>query len=451
MPGAELVPLLAVAMGLLALVNVLVYFHVAMGSKTYRFVFAAVALEAGADRRSSTRLPSRSRPSSSAVSGLVAVLQYHAATAVCRWRPEPLPDDHDAFALSAPSTLELSVVLPCHNAGAGLRDVLRRLGRELEEVGSYEVIVVSDGSTDATVSIAGEFEGNGVRTLQYPLRSGKGQALRIGLSEARGRYIAFLDADGDIDPEALRPFLTLMSLYEPDIVLGSKRHPLSEVRYPPLRRLLSWTYHLLGRLLFRVNVRDTQTGLKLIRRDVLAAVLPRMLEKRYAFDLELLVVARRLGFTRVFEAPVRIEYQFASQVNVGAALRIFLDTLAIFYRRYILNSYARTMDWPPLGRKAGPKPVAGNGRTNGHLRILFLNWRDIENPEAGGAEVFTHEVAKCWVEGGHEVSLLTSGFRAAGLSTPSTECGSAEWVAFARVRSMRRSRGSSPGSGASTS
>ena len=159
------------------------------------------------------------------VSGLVAVLQYHAATAVCRWRPEPRPDDHDAFALSAPSTLELSVVLPCHNAGAGLRDVLRRLGRELEEVGSYEVIVVSDGSTDATVSIAGEFEGNGVRTLQYPLRSGKGQALRIGLSEARGRYIAFLDADGDIDPEALRPFLTLMSLYEPDIVLGFEAAP----------------------------------------------------------------------------------------------------------------------------------------------------------------------------------------------------------------------------------
>ena len=70
-----------------------------------------------------------------AVSGLVAALEYHAATAVCRWRPEPRPDDQAAYALSAPSTLELSVVLPCHNAGAGLRDVLRRLGRELEDVG----------------------------------------------------------------------------------------------------------------------------------------------------------------------------------------------------------------------------------------------------------------------------------------------------------------------------
>ena len=94
-------------------------------------------------------------------------------------------------------------------------------------------------------------------------------------------------------------------------------------------------------MLFRVNVRDTQTGFKLIRRDVLAAVLPRMLEKRYAFDLELLVVARSLGFTRVFEAPVRIQYRFASQVDLRSVFGIGLDTLAIFYRHYILNTYRR--------------------------------------------------------------------------------------------------------------
>ena len=130
-----------------------------------------------------------------------------------------------------------------------------------------------------------------------------------------------------------------MDLYDPDIVVGSKRHPLSDVYYPPLRRLLSSTYHRLTRLLFRVKVRDTQTGFKLIRRDVLASVLPRLLEKRYAFDLEFLVVARSLGYKRVFEAPVQIDYKFASHVNPSAAVRIGLDTLAIFYRHYILNTY----------------------------------------------------------------------------------------------------------------
>jgi glycosyltransferase involved in cell wall biosynthesis len=272
------------------------------------------------------------------------------------------------------------------------------------------------------VSIAEEFSEEAVRVLHYPKRAGKGNALRVGLAQARGRYVAFIDADGDIGPEAIRPFVALMSLYEPDIVLGSKRHPLSEVHYPLLRRVLSWTYHKLARLLFRVKVSDTQTGMKLIRRDVLAAVLPLMLEKRYAFDLELLVVARRFGFKRVFEAPVRIEYQFGSQVNIRAALHIFVDTMAIFYRRYVLNTYrpdggsfARELTPSPqdaLSRHAVAVPGSAHasGGRNGRHRILFINWRDIRNPDAGGAEVFTHEVARRWVEEGHEVSLLTSGF-----------------------------------------
>jgi hypothetical protein len=93
-------------------------------------------------------------------------------------------------------------------------------------------------------------------------------------------------------------------------------------------------------LLFGLNVRDTQTGMKLIRREVLEAVLPRLLEKRFAFDLEFLVVAKQLGFGRLFEAPVTLDHKFASTVNPAAIVRILLDTAAIFYRRYLLDYYA---------------------------------------------------------------------------------------------------------------
>ena len=290
-----------------------------------------------------------------------------------------------------------------------MRAVVERLLGQLDEVGSYELIVVSDGSTDETVATARSFASDRVRVIEYPLREGKGHALRVGLREARGEYVAFCDADGDIAAEALPSFLTLMRLYDPDVVLGSKRHPLSDVYYPPARRLLSWTYHKLTRLLFRVNVRDTQTGLKLIRRDVLAAVLPRMLEKRYAFDLEFLVIARSLGFARVFEAPVRIDYRFASHVNPRATLGIVRDTLAIFYRHHILDTY-RSAGLPGI---AGRRFARAPHRWRERARVCFINWRDVENPEAGGAEVVTHEVAKRWAARGYDVTQLSSGFAGA--------------------------------------
>ena len=407
--AADILPILAVAMAWMAVVNVLVYFHIAMASRAYLICLAGVVAEAaaiGAFHDTAEQVA----VATAIVAAVVAFLQYEAAASICRWRPQIAPPAAGRVSpLAEPSTLDISVVLPCHNAGPALRAVVERLLEQLDEAGSYEVIVVSDGSTDETVATARSFASEAVRVIEYPLREGKGHALRVGLREARGEYVAFCDADGDIAAEALPSFLTLMRLYDPDVVLGSKRHPLSDVYYPPVRRLLSWTYHKLTRLLFRVNVRDTQTGLKLIRRDVLVAVLPRMLEKRYAFDLEFLVVARSLGFARVFEAPVRIDYRFASHVNPGATLRIIRDTLAIFYRHHILDTYRGAGLAGTAARRFGRAPRGWRERA----RICFINWRDVENPNAGGAEIVTHEVAKRWAALGHDVTQLTSGFAGA--------------------------------------
>lgn len=364
--AAELVPILALAASMLALANVLVYFHVALGTRAYVFVAAGGVAEVLLAARFHTDGRELALIALCVTTAVVA-MQLHAAVAAAHWRPRLARPVGGAGFEEAPS-VDVTVVLPCHNAGSGLRSVLDGIATALRDV-THEVIVVSDGSTDDTVAVAHAARER-VRVLHYGRRIGKGHALRVGLSDARGRYVAFLDGDGDLDPESLRAFVTLMGLYEPDIVLGSKRHPLSEVRYPPLRRLLSWGYQRLTRLLFRVNVRDTQTGLKLIRRDVLAAVLPRMLEKRYAFDLELVVVARVLGYTRLFEAPIRLEYRFSSRVDPRATLWVLVDTLAIFYRRYVLGTYGspvrsrpRVETTPLVVRASEPAPaLGGSGR-----------------------------------------------------------------------------------------
>jgi hypothetical protein len=126
-----------------------------------------------------------------------------------------------------------------------------------------------------------------------------------------------------------------------DIVVGSKRHPDSRVSYPPLRRLQSVLYQLLIRILFDVSVRDTQTGLKLLRRPVLAQVLPLLAVKRFAFDLELLVVAQHVGYRRIVEAPVELNFKFESTISPSAVFNILWDTAAIFYRLRILRYYDR--------------------------------------------------------------------------------------------------------------
>jgi hypothetical protein len=95
-------------------------------------------------------------------------------------------------------------------------------------------------------------------------------------------------------------------------------------------------------LLFRLDVRDTQVGLKVFRREVADEVIPLLLVKQFAFDLELLTVARAFGFRRVRELPVRLDYQFTgSEVRSSTVARALWDTAAIFYRLRILRTYQR--------------------------------------------------------------------------------------------------------------
>ena len=346
--ASTLVPVLAAAAGFLALFWQLSFFHVAVESKAHALILVvgvAEVLFLGIFARSGMIIAVTALSTAS----VATLLHYIGARAVSRWSPpltrlRPHQEVDSEPSTSSDGDIELSMIVPCYNPGPALEAFLTRLTGELQQDGANEIIVVSDGSTDDSVGIARRFASPSFRVIHYAERSGKGHALRVGLSSARGSYIGFIDGDGEIDPQAVGPFLSLVRLYEPDVILGSKRHPMSVVSYPRLRRIMSWVYHKLTRVLFRINVRDTQTGLKVIRRDVLREVLPRMLEKRYAFDLELLVVARVLGFTKVFEAPVRIDYRFSSNVNPDAVFRILLDTAAVFYRRFVLDTYRHAGD-----------------------------------------------------------------------------------------------------------
>jgi glycosyltransferase involved in cell wall biosynthesis len=237
-------------------------------------------------------------------------------------------------------TLDVSIVVPYFNPGGRLRSTVEHMVRVLDASGmTFEIITVSDGSTDGSPFTLEGFPESVVRRLEFATNLGKGHALRAGLGVGRGRYLGFIDADGDISPEFLAPFVSIMLEQEPDILIGSKRHPESSVQYPPLRRLYSWGYQHLIHLLFRLRVRDTQVGIKLVDRRVVADVLPLLRESRFALDLELLVLAHRLGYTRIVEAPVRIDERFGSTISLKAVWLLLVDTLALFVRYSVRRQY----------------------------------------------------------------------------------------------------------------
>jgi glycosyltransferase involved in cell wall biosynthesis len=236
--------------------------------------------------------------------------------------------------------LDVSIVVPYYNAGARLRRTVEHMVRVLDASGmTFEIITVSDGSTDGSPFTLDGFPDSVVRRVRFATNVGKGHALQVGLGMGQGRYLGFIDADGDISPEFLAPFVSIMRTEEPDIIIGSKRHPDSSVHYPPLRRLYSWGYQHLIHLLFRLNVKDTQVGIKLVDRRVIADVLPMLRESRFALDLELLVLAHRLGYTRLVEAPVRIEERFGSTISLKAVWLLLVDTLGLFVRFDVLHQY----------------------------------------------------------------------------------------------------------------
>lgn len=211
-----------------------------------------------------------------------------------------------------------------------------------------ELICVIDGKIDDTFNKASRFAKNftNVKVIGYGTNKGKGYAIRFGMAESKGDIVGFIDAGMDLNPKGLYMLLEHFEWYNADVIVGSKRHPVSKVHYPWQRKILSIGYQILAWLLFGLKIKDTQVGMKFFKRDVLEKVLPRLLVKKFAFDVEMLAVSNFLGFKRMYEAPVELRLHFGgtstitSQKFLRSVLRMLVDTLTVFYRLRILNYYS---------------------------------------------------------------------------------------------------------------
>lgn len=241
----------------------------------------------------------------------------------------------------------LSLIIPVYKQEKTIARNLRHILGELELLGhAHEVIVVIDGQEDGSRQESEKVKSPYLVVTGYKTNHGKGYAVRFGIAKSHGDIIGFIDAGGDIKEEGLSMMLEHFRWYNADVIVGSKRHPVSKVNYPTERKILSWGYQMIIKILFGLHIRDSQVGMKLFRRQVLEDVLPRLLVKQFAFDIEILAVANHLGYRRIFEAPVELDFSAKSSITSKNFWHVIFhtlwDTLAVFYRLKILRYYDNT-------------------------------------------------------------------------------------------------------------
>ncbi len=217
----------------------------------------------------------------------------------------------------------LSFVIPAHNEEARLPQSLERLEAYLRGLPyGVELIIVDDGSADRTHAIAAGFAGGlpanaRLEVLRHEVNQGKGAAIRDGCLAASGQYVAFMDADLACPPEDSAKLLAAME-QGADVAIGSRIQPDgSDMRasQPPARRLAGWLFTFVRRLLVLRDIVDTQCPLKGFTRDAAQAIFSRQRLSGWAFDAEIIDLARRLGY-RVEVVPVRWTHQEGSRLSL---------------------------------------------------------------------------------------------------------------------------------------
>ena len=240
----------------------------------------------------------------------------------------------------------LSIIVPAYKQEKTIKKDLENIIDTLKlgiKNYDFEVICVVDGMLDDTYKEAKKIKSEKLKVFEYDNNQGKGHAVRFGMGKAKGDLISFLDAGMDISPKGIMMLMAHMDWYNADIIVGSKRHPASRVNYPFIRKVLSFGYHLGVKILFGLDLRDTQSGIKIFKREVVEKILPRLLVKTYAMDIEILAVSKYLGFDRIYEGPIEVTFsKTTSAIRWDTSFWMAWDTLAVFYRLKILHYYDDT-------------------------------------------------------------------------------------------------------------
>ncbi len=235
--------------------------------------------------------------------------------------------------------MELSVIIPAYNEEKRIRKTLETVIAYLDrKKHNYEIIVVNDGSTDKTKEVIQEFvkdSGNKkIKVHDNPCNKGKGYSVKQGFLAATKLWILFTDADLSTPIEELETCMRHAGTAA--VVIGSRNLPMSQivVKQPFLRSTLGKLFPFFVRLLLLPEIRDSQCGFKLFRKDVAAAVAKRQQIEGFCFDVEQIFIVKKCGFI-IKEVPITWSNDERSKIRViRDSLFMFFDLLRIRWNAF---------------------------------------------------------------------------------------------------------------------
>lgn len=228
----------------------------------------------------------------------------------------------------------LSVIIPAYNEAKRLPLTLIDVNKHLSAVDyDYEIIVVDDGSKDDTAEIAGRFSHiiKNLRVIDNKKNHGKGWVVRQGMLEAKGRWRLFMDADNATTVDQFQKMIPYLSEYQ--IVIGSRDVKGAKLTPPQpfYKRWLGNIGNLIIQILLLPGLWDTQCGFKCFSEEATEKIFKLMKTNRWAFDVEVLVLGKKLGY-KIKEIPVVWVNDIHSKVKASAYFQFLWEVLKIRWR-----------------------------------------------------------------------------------------------------------------------
>ena len=279
---------------------------------------------------------------------------------------------------------KISVIIPAYDKRKlDLGNFVDKVSKEVLSIAEDVEIVIVCLKDDVVIyseALSLSKDNENISIVEHDPKIGKEYAYLLeGFKKSRSEYILYVDPHSKLNLNALSGFRKAIKKDKVDIVIGSKHHANSKVDYSDFRKKVGKIYYLFVRHFLGLNVYDLQTGMKLYKRDVLKKVIPLIVTKKYAFDLEVLTCANHLGY-KIAEAPVEIDksYEF-EKLSLPLIYHAAIDTLAVFYRLRFLKFYDRKI--PQLKETPKVSIVIAVKEYNQNLEECLKKCREIDYPD----------------------------------------------------------------------